>query len=141
MMTTQMINHFLQLHQPKNFQMHSLEQVKEDINLYTKANRTEFMCFKQEVDTSILTGKLLKLVDQFISFDRNISSTKSYQSYRNLIYPIKSNRFLSSHGCAILLYRSTTWMLIKHIEEKIDTNYKKMQHAVLNQFWKQNLTK
>ena len=42
-----------------------------------KLNKTEFMCFIQEVANSILNGKPLKLIDQFTYLDSNILSIES----------------------------------------------------------------
>ena len=50
---------------PKQNPNCSLEQAAGGIILYENVNKTEFMCFKQEGAISILSGKPLKLVDQF----------------------------------------------------------------------------
>ena len=42
---------------------------------------------------------------------------------------------------SILLYRCTTWTLIKRMEKKLDGNYTRMQRAILNKSWKQHPTK
>ena len=41
----------------------------------------------------------------------------------------------------ILLYGCTTWMLTKHMEKKLDSNYTRMLQAVLNKSWWQHSTK
>ena len=46
--------------------LHSLEQAAGGIGLFVKANKTEFMCFKQKKTITTLIGKLLKLIDLFI---------------------------------------------------------------------------
>ena len=87
--------------------LNSLEQPAKNIGLHMNANKTEYICFKQKNRVHVsspVSGKPLKLVDQFIYFGCNISSTESdidlhlvktwnamvgYWSYRNLIYPIK----------------------------------------------------
>ena len=50
----------------------SLEQ-EETLN----TNKKEYTCFKQKVSIIILSGSLLKLIDQFTYLGRNISSTES----------------------------------------------------------------
>ena len=40
-----------------------------------------------------------------------------------------------------LLYGYTMWTLMKHIKKKLDGNYTRMLHAVLNRSWKQHPTK
>ena len=42
---------------------------------------------------------------------------------------------------SVLLYGCTTWTLLRHLEKKLDRNYRRIQYAVLNKFWKQHLTK
>ena len=58
----------------KHFLRHRLEQVAGGINLFVKANKTEFMYFKA---ISTLNGKPLKFVDQFTYLGSNISSTEN----------------------------------------------------------------
>ena len=41
---------------------------------------------------------------------------------------------------SILLYGCTTCKLTKHMEKKLDRNYKRMLHVVLNKSWKQHPT-
>ena len=45
------------------FLLHSLQQAAEGTGIYVNADKTEFMCFKQEGATSTLNGKPLNLVD------------------------------------------------------------------------------
>ena len=54
-----------------------LQSLKQVIDLYVNANKTKFICFKQEGAISTLNDKSLKLVDQFICLSSNISSTES----------------------------------------------------------------
>ena len=57
--------------------LHRLEQAAKSIGLYVNADKTEFMHFNQDNSTSLLNnGNLLKLVEQFIHIDSNISSTE-----------------------------------------------------------------
>ena len=53
---------------------------------------------------------------------------------------IKCN-FFQAGVVSILLYGCTTWMLTKHIEEKLDRNCTGMLRAILNKSWKQHPTK
>ena len=64
------------------FQLHSLEQSAGVIICYVNANETKYMCCKQKGTISILSGLLLKLVDQFTYLGSNISSTESDVSIR-----------------------------------------------------------
>ena len=57
--------------------LHSLVQTVEDVCLYVNANKTDFICFKDEGVISNLNGKPLKLEDQFTYLSSNISSTES----------------------------------------------------------------
>ena len=47
------------------------------IGLYMNWDKTKFMSFPQGDTTSSLNGKPLKLIDQFIYLNSNISSTES----------------------------------------------------------------
>ena len=52
-------------------QRRSLEQATRGICLYVNANKTKFICFKQNGIISTLSGKLLKLVGHFTYFGNN----------------------------------------------------------------------
>ena len=56
---------------------HSLEQTAGGIGLHVKADKTEYMCFNQRGDISILKSGSLKLVDKFTSLGSSVSSTKN----------------------------------------------------------------
>ena len=71
-----MIEHFSLIHQPKQ-NPYCLEQAVGGIGLDMDANKTVYMCFKQEVAISSLSVKLLKLVDHFKYLSSNISFTES----------------------------------------------------------------
>ena len=55
----------------------TLKQPTGGIDFHVDANRTKFICFKQEGAISSLRGKPLKLVEQFPYLGDNISSTES----------------------------------------------------------------
>ena len=59
------------------FLLHSLEQTAGGNGLYVNANKIEYMCFKWKGAMFTLSGKPLKLEDQFIYLSSNISSTES----------------------------------------------------------------
>ena len=61
---------------PKESLLHSQEQVVGDINVYVNQKKTEFECFKRKVAIFTLSGKPLKLADQFIYFISKIQSTE-----------------------------------------------------------------
>ena len=66
-------------------QAESLRQLLEQaggIGLHVNANKTEYICFKQEVAIFTLRGKPLKLVNQFTYLGSNISSTESDANIR-----------------------------------------------------------
>ena len=54
------------------FLLHSTEHTAGGIGLYVNANKTEFMCFRQEGAIYTLSCKPLKLVDQFTYHGSNI---------------------------------------------------------------------
>ena len=55
----------------------SLEQAAADIGLHVNAHKTEYMCFNQTGNISMLNGSSLKLVNKFTYLGSSISSTKT----------------------------------------------------------------
>ena len=121
------------------------------------SNKTEFMCFKQEGAISTLSDKSLKLIDKFVYLSSSISSTESDVNIFlaklwtainrlsiiwkfNLSNKIKQD-FFQALTVSVLVIGCTTWTLMKRIEKKLDGDYTRMLHAVLNKSWKQHLTK
>ena len=49
--------------------------------------------------------------------------------------------FFQAAVMSILLCGCTTWMLTKHMEKKLGSNYTRMLRAILNKSWRQHLTK
>ena len=49
--------------------------------------------------------------------------------------------FFRAAVVSILLYGCTTWMLIKRLEKKLDSNYTRMLRAILNKSWRQHPTR
>ena len=56
--------------------LHSLEGAAAGIGLHVNAHKTEYMCYNQIGDISILDGTSLKLVDKFTYQGSNVSSTE-----------------------------------------------------------------
>ena len=56
---------------------HGLERTATGIGLHVKADKTEFMCFNERGDISILNGSSLKLVDKFTYQGSSVSSTET----------------------------------------------------------------
>ena len=114
------------------------------------------MCFKQEGTISILSGKPLRLIDSFTYLGRNILSdsdiniclAKVLNAIERLSIIWKSILFdkikldlVQAVAVHLLLNGCTIWMLTKNIEKKLEENYTRMLHAVLNKPWKQHPTK
>ena len=58
------------------------------------------------------------------------------------IYPDKiKQEFFQVVAMSELLYSCTTRILTKHLEKKLDENYTRMLHGVLDKSWKQQATK
>ena len=49
--------------------------------------------------------------------------------------------FFQAAVTSILLYGCTTWTLTKRLEKKLDGNYTRMLHAILNKSWWQHPTR
>ena len=132
-----------------SFLLHSLEQAAGAIGLHMNADKTEYICFNQEGDISILNGGSL---DKFTHLGSSVSSTESNINKRlakaytsidrksDLSDKIKRN-FFQAVGVSILLFGCITWMLTKRIEKNLDGNCTRMLRAILNKSWKQHPTK
>ena len=59
------------------FLLHILEWAAGGIGLHVNADKTEYMCFNQRDDISILKGGPLKLVDMFTYLRSSVSSTEN----------------------------------------------------------------
>ena len=106
------------------------------------------MCYNQTGDISTLDGTSLKLVDKFPYLGSSVSSTKkdfdtrltkAWTAIDRLSIIWKSDltdkmkrSFFQAAFVSILLYGSTTWMLTKRLEKKLDGNYTRMLRAILN---------
>ena len=55
---------------------HSLERAAAGIGLHVDAHKTEYMCYDQTGDISILDGTSLKLIDKFTYLGSSFSSTE-----------------------------------------------------------------
>ena len=137
--------------------LHSLERAAAGIGLHVNAHKTEYMCFNQTGDISILGGSSLKLVDKFTYLGSSVSSTetdidtrltKTWTAIDRLLVIWKSDltdkmkhSFFQAAVVSILLYGCTTWTLTKWMEKKLDGNYTRMLWAILNKSWRQHPTK
>ena len=137
--------------------LHSLERAAANIGLYVNAHKTEYMCCNQTGDISTQEGTPLKLVDKFTYLGSSVESTekdietrlaKAWTAINRLSIIWKSDltdkmkrSFFQAAVTSILLYGCTTWTLTKRLEKKLDGNYTRMLHAILNKFWRQHPTR
>ena len=137
--------------------LHSLERATAGFGLHVNAHKTEYMCYNQTGDISILDGTPLKLVDKFTYLGSSVSSTekdidtrltKAWAAINRLSIIWKSDltnkikhSFFQAAVVSILLYGCTTWTLTKRLEKKLDGNYTRMLRAILNKSWRQHHTK
>ena len=117
---------------------HSLERAAAAIGLHVNAHKTEYMCFNQTGDISILDGPSLKLVDKFTYLGSSVSSTekdintrlmKPWTAIDRLSIIWKSDltdkmkrSFFQAAVVSILLCGCTTWTLTRRQEKKLDGN-------------------
>ena len=115
------------------------------------------MCFNQAGDISTREETSLKLVDKFTYLGSSVSSTekdidtrlaKAWTAIDKLSIIWKSDQtdkmklsFFQAVVVSILLYGCITWTLTKRLEKKIDGNYTRMLHAILNKSWRQHPSK
>ena len=136
---------------------HSLEWAAAGIGLHVNVHKTEYMWFNQIGNISTLNSSSLKLVDKFTYLESSVSSTetdidmrlaKAWTAINRLSVIWKSDltdkmkcSFFQAAVMSMLLYGCTTWMLTKHMEKKLDSNYTRMLQAILNKSWRQHPTK
>ena len=115
------------------------------------------MCYNQTGDISNLDGTPLKLIDKFTYLGSSVASTendidtrltKAWSAINRLSIIRKSDltdkmkrSFFQAAVASILLYGCTTWTLTKRLEKKLDGNYTRMLHAILNKSWRQHPTR
>ena len=115
------------------------------------------MCYNQTGDISTLEGTPLKLVDKFTYLGSSVASTekdidtkltKAWTAINRLSIIWKSDltdkmkrSFFQAAVTSILLNGCTTWTLTKRLEKKLDSNYTRMQRAILNKSWRQHPTR
>ena len=137
--------------------LHSLERAARSIGLHVNAHKTEYMCFNQTGDISILGGSSLKLVDKFTYLGSSVSSTekdidtrltKAWTTIDKLSIIRKSDltdkmkrSFFQAVVVSTLLYGCTTWTLTKRLEKKLDGNYTRMLRSILNKSRRQHPTR
>ena len=128
--------------------LHSLEWAAAGIGVYVNAHKMEYMCYNQMGDISTLDGIPLKLVNKFTYLGSSVESTekdidmrltKAWTVTNRLSIIWKSDltdkmkrSFFQAAFASILLYGCTTWTLTKRLEKKLDGNYTRMLHAILN---------
>ena len=95
------------------------------------------MCYNQTGDISTLGGTSLKLVDKFTYLGSSVSATEK---------DIDTKAWIAIYMLSIIwrsdlsnkMKRSTTWMLTKRLEKKLDGNYTRMLWGILNKSWRQH---
>ena len=126
-----------------------LERAANSIGLHVNAYQIEYICFNQRGDIFTLKGEPLKQVDKFTYLGNSVSSTENDINMRLLKVWTDIDRlsvigksdltdktkrsFFQAVIVSILLYGCTTWTQTKHMEIKLDSNYKRMLQAVFNQ--------
>ena len=137
--------------------LHSLERAAAGIGLHVNAHKTEYMCYNQTGDISILDRTSLILVNKLTYLGSSVSSTekdihmrltKAWTAIDRLSIIWKSDltnkmkrSFFQAAVVSILLYGCTTWTLTKRPRKKLDGNYTRMLRAILNKSWWQHPTR
>ena len=112
------------------------------------------VCFNQTGNSSTLNGSSLKLVDKFTYLGSSVSLTETDIStwlanawttsdrltviWKSELTDKMKRNFFQAAVVSILLYGWSKWTLKKRMEEKLDGNYTRMLHAILNKYWRQH---
>ena len=103
--------------------LHSLERAAAGIGPHVNAHKTEYMCFNQRGDLSILNGNSLKLVDKFIYLGNSVSSTETDINTR-LAFLQSSGRVNTAvwmhYMDANKTYREKVWRQLHNIEQVLE---------------------
>ena len=70
-----------------------------------------------------------------------ITPSDQDQEKVNIFLDNLMHSFFQAAVTSILLYGCTTWTLTKRLEKKLDGNYTRMLHAILNKSWQQHPTR
>ena len=140
------------------FLLHSIERTAKEIGFYLNADKTEFICFNQDVSERMksLDGEKIKQVEDFkylgsyiasTEHDVNIRLGKAWNALNELDKIWKSNltdnlkrNFFRAAVETVLLYGSVSWTLTTHLEKKIDGAFTRMLRTAFNRSWKDHPT-
>ena len=106
--------------------LHSVEQATRSISLYVNLDKTEFMPFKEDGIVTTLKDWPLKLVDHFIYFGSNITSTESNFNIHtgktgpaiDRVSTICKSDLSDKTAVLLWLYCCTYWTSTQHLEKK-----------------------
>ena len=76
-----------------------------------------------------------------LSYHANIGSLKVSIIWKSDLTDKMKRSFFQAAVTSILLYGCTTWTLTKQLEKKLDGNYTRMLHTILNKSWRQHPTR
>ena len=112
----------------------NLEQVTGGIGLYVNAEETEFVSFKRKNDH-------LHFQQQVFEISRPLHTLGSMKLMK-LMLMINEQDFFQVVTVLVQLHGNTTWAVTKRMErkKKLNGNYTRTQHAVLDKSWKQQPT-
>ena len=83
-----------------------------------------------------VSGYVIIVVSEILKWMCERGSINKYK-----IYSISKRSFFQAAVTSIMLYGCTTWTLTKRLEKKLDGNYTRMLHAILNKSWRQHPTR
>ena len=99
--------------------LHSLERAAAGIDLHVNTDKTEYVCFNQRGEISILNGSSLKLVDKFTYLGSSVSITET------------STLDQQRHGQRLVIWKS----------DLTDKMKRSFFQAILKKSWRQHPTK
>ena len=89
-----------------------------------------------------------RIIITLLFLDIDTRLTKAWTAIDKLLIIWKSDwtdkmkrNFFQAAVMSILLYVCTTWTLTKQLEKKLDGNYTRMLHAILNKSWQRHPTR
>ena len=102
----------------------------------SRVSKHLFPCFHKLIIVLCVTAPVISLLASKI-----VPALILFRTLRFLKIFVLKRSFFQAAVTSILLYGCTTWTLTKRLEKKLDGNYTRMLHAILNKSWRQHPTR
>ena len=109
-------------------------------HVYDGRNQRVSLVYLYREEGRVALGCFIWTLDHVMTFILSLSQIFLLIWKSDLTDKMKCS-FFQAAVTSILLYGCTTWTLTKRLEKKLDGNYTRMLHAILNKSWQQHPTR